>query len=56
VWKKYEINIAKKLLFCNEKSISMPKILPFSKNFCQINETNTYIFCQVSGNPGYMVQ
>jgi len=32
--KNYEINIAKKLPFCNEKSI-LSKILPFSKIFCQ---------------------
>jgi len=60
VWKKYELQktmkpvyIAKKLPFCNEKSI-LPKILPFSNFFCQklaINEINScHIFCQASGN------
>ena len=32
--KIYEINIAKRLSFCNEKSI-LPKVLPFSKKFAK---------------------
>jgi len=33
---QYEVNnIAKKLPFCNEKSV-LPKILPFAKIFCPL--------------------